>query len=195
MVPTADGRCGCDWCRGSDWPKIAAASVAILESGIDPLHEEAVAELGQAFGLSDEDLGWLLSLFSPRDGIVHLRDCGQFTNGMHRTHALRMAGVERVVVYTGKASGQARSDHWISVEPKRPKQERQLASVTASRGNRRRPSPEHGKQGATGFVRGSSTSRAFRGRKSARRSGSAILRSPRTPTRTCSTLDYAAIIG
>jgi hypothetical protein len=101
VVPSDDRVCGCHWCDG-DWMTIAAASVQILEEGIDPLDQDAVVARAEALGVSDRDLRWLASLFSPTDGIVHLRDCGQFTNGTHRARALRMAGVQHVVVYTGK---------------------------------------------------------------------------------------------
>ena len=76
--------------------------MTIFEEGIDPLDAETVELRGEALGLEGDDLGWLLSLFSPVDGIIVLRDSRQFTNGMHRTHALRMAGVDRCLVYTGR---------------------------------------------------------------------------------------------
>jgi hypothetical protein len=98
VIPSNDRPCGCHWCDG-DWLMIAAASVQILEEGIDPLDPDAVITRGQTHGLGDGDLEWLASLFNPTQAIIHLRNCGQFTNGMHRTHALRMAGVQRIVVY------------------------------------------------------------------------------------------------
>jgi hypothetical protein len=101
IVPAADRPCGCYWCE-ADWALIAACSVTILEEGVDPLDRVAVATRGRELGVAEEDVGWLISLFSPHNAIVVLRDSHQFTNGMHRTHALRMAGVERCVVYTGR---------------------------------------------------------------------------------------------
>ena len=101
-IVAADGKpCGCYWCQW-DWRAIAAASVRIFEEGIDPLDHDAVVERAEQLGLSVDECAWLSSLFNPGAGIIVLRGCGQFTNGMHRTHALRMAGVERCVVYTGR---------------------------------------------------------------------------------------------
>jgi hypothetical protein len=100
-VPSLVRPCGCSWCE-ADWLLIAACSVAILEEGLDPLDHDAVALRAVALGLEGGDLGWLVSLFTPHNAIVVLRDSHQFTNGMHRTHALRMAGVKRCVVYTGR---------------------------------------------------------------------------------------------
>jgi hypothetical protein len=100
-VPSDHGACGCYWCQ-ADWRAIAAASVTIFEEGIDPLDNAAIDERGIALGLGRDECGWLLSLFSPTNAIVVLRESKQFTNGMHRTHALRAAGAERCVVYTGR---------------------------------------------------------------------------------------------
>jgi hypothetical protein len=101
VVPSADRACGCYWCE-SDWQSIAAASVAILDEGIDPLDYEAIESRALALGLDSVARGWLHTLFSPVDAIIVLRGGREFTNGMHRTHALRLAGVGRCVVYTGR---------------------------------------------------------------------------------------------
>ena len=101
VVPNANRPCGCYWCR-PDWRAIAPASVTIFEEGIDPLDLAAIESRARELGLDPECLGWLRSLFSPSEGIVVLSDSHTFTNGMHRTHALRMAGVDRCVIYTGK---------------------------------------------------------------------------------------------
>lgn len=100
-VPSTDRPCGCYWCRW-DWQTIATASVTILEEGVDPLDDAAIESRANDLGLDAESRGLLLTLFSPIQAIIVLRGSQQFTNGMHRTHALRMAGVERCVVYTGK---------------------------------------------------------------------------------------------
>src|SRR6267378_3044942 len=86
-VPSGDRLCGCHWCEGN-WPAIAKAAVTILQEGIDPLDHHAVAARGRELEVAEPDIGWLVSLFSPRDGIIVLRESRQFTNGMHRTHAL-----------------------------------------------------------------------------------------------------------
>ncbi len=101
IVPSPNRPCGCYWCE-ANWKAITLAAVTIFEEGVDPLDGKAVEARGKALGLESEDLWWLLSLFDPVDGIIVPRDSRQFTNGMHRMHAFRMAGVERVVVYTGK---------------------------------------------------------------------------------------------
>lgn len=101
VVPHSSRPCGCYWCD-ANWPTIARVAVEALETGIDPFDDEEIARRAQAAGLSSEDVGWLFTLFNPSQSIMVLRNGGQFTNGMHRTHALRMHGVERCVVYTGK---------------------------------------------------------------------------------------------
>jgi hypothetical protein len=99
VVPSVDQACGCHWCE-ADWPAIANTAVAILEAGIDPLNDAAIHSHSEALGWREN--GWLQSLFNPTQAIIVLRDSQQFTNGRHRTHALRVAGVERCVVYTGR---------------------------------------------------------------------------------------------
>ena len=101
VVPADDRPCGCYWCE-ADWRAIADAAVRIFEEGIDPLDHDAVLTRAEELGLPADERGWLVGLFSPTQAIIELRGCGQFTNGMHRTHALRIAGVERCVVYTGR---------------------------------------------------------------------------------------------
>lgn len=101
VVPAADRPCGCYSCQ-PDWQAIARASVTILEEGIDPLDAAAIESRAQELDLDPECRRWLHDLFSPSQAIIVLRDSRTFTNGMHRTHALRMAGVDRCVIYTGK---------------------------------------------------------------------------------------------
>ena len=101
LVPSVDRPCGCHHCH-ADWQSIAAAAVLIFEEGIDPLDRPAISSRAEVLGLDERHRRWLLDLFSPTQGIIVLRDNEEFTNGMHRTHALRMYGVERCVIYTGK---------------------------------------------------------------------------------------------
>jgi hypothetical protein len=101
VVPSSTRPCGCYWCD-ADWRAIAEAAVTIHEEGIDPLDRNAVEARATELGVSVEDRSWLLTLFNPPEAIVVLRGSGEFTNGMHRTHALRMAGVVWCVVYTGR---------------------------------------------------------------------------------------------
>jgi len=101
VVPSFERPCGCYWCQ-ADWKAIAAASITILGEGIDPLDDAAIERRAEELGLTVDDRGWLLTLFSATNAIIVLRESKQFTNGMHRMHALRLAGVERCVVYTGK---------------------------------------------------------------------------------------------
>ncbi len=76
--------------------------MTIPEEGIDPLDPAAIEARAQELDLDPERRGWLRSLFCPSRAIIVLRDSQTFTNGMHRTHALRMAGVDRCVICTGK---------------------------------------------------------------------------------------------
>jgi hypothetical protein len=76
--------------------------VRLQRPGVDPLDHNGILARATELGLTSDERGWLIGLFSPTQAITVLRDSGQFTNGMHRTHALRMAGVERCVVYTGR---------------------------------------------------------------------------------------------
>jgi hypothetical protein len=101
IVPSGERPCGCYWCKW-DWQAIADAAVAIFEGGVDPLDHEAIWARAEQAGLDAESGLLLLTLFTPTQAIIVLRGSGQFTNGMHRTHALRMAGAERCVVYTGR---------------------------------------------------------------------------------------------
>ena len=101
VLPSPDRPCGCYWCE-PDWKSIAEASVTILEAGVDPLDHAAIDARAREFDLDSESREWLHSLFSPVNGIIVIRDSHVFTNGMHRTHALRMARVIRCVVYTGR---------------------------------------------------------------------------------------------
>lgn len=100
LRPSKHGAC-CLHCE-ADWPRIAGAAVQWLESGRDPLDRTAIERHARRLGLDVDSTRWLLSLFKPWDAIVWLRRGGQFVNGQHRLHALRAAGVERCVVYTGR---------------------------------------------------------------------------------------------
>jgi len=95
-----DGSCGCYWCRAADdWRAIACASVRLLTSGVDPL-ETALDGSEEPRQLTWRDRDLLCSLFAAP--IVKLRGAAEFMDGRHRVHALRMAGAEWCVVYTGR---------------------------------------------------------------------------------------------
>lgn len=106
LRPSKRGAC-CLHCE-ADWPRIAAAAVQWLESGSDPLDYAGIERHAQGLGLDHESIRWLDSLFRPSWAICWLCRSGQLVNGRHRLHALRAAGVERCVVYTGK--GEPRAD-------------------------------------------------------------------------------------
>ena len=53
-----------------------------------------------ALGLAAEEIGWLWSLFGDPITSIRRADRSVFSDGAHRLHALRVAGVERVVVCT-----------------------------------------------------------------------------------------------
>jgi hypothetical protein len=89
--------CGCDFCV-SDWPLIADAAVTALTSGIDPLDLEAIEVQVAADVADDRDRSFVLSLFY--DPIVVAPGDEFFTNGRHRTYAMRRHGVSRAVIYT-----------------------------------------------------------------------------------------------
>lgn len=95
--PRSTRPCGCYHCRGN-WRRIAGASVAVLERGIDPLDGDAVAAFARSFLRAKRDQRWLVSLFW--DPIVVAPGEEAFTNGRHRTHAMRMVGVEFAAIYT-----------------------------------------------------------------------------------------------
>jgi hypothetical protein len=98
-------QCGCDLCV-SNWPLIAAAAVDALMSGIDPLDLEALEAHVAADVADDRDRFWLLSLFF--DPIVVAPGDEFFTNGRHRTYAMRRHGVSRAVIYTAAGEEVAR---------------------------------------------------------------------------------------
>lgn len=78
-----------------DWRLLARAAIEIFESGVDPLDREAIMARTDALGGSAFQSTMLASLF--RSPITVSLDAGSYTDGMHRTAALRAAGVERCV--------------------------------------------------------------------------------------------------
>lgn len=115
VPPLGRRPCGCYYCRGS-WRRIAELSVDILAQGIDPLDGDAIAAASARRLRTKRDQVWLKSLFS--DPIIVAPGEEAFTNGRHRTHAMRIDGVERAVVYTKagerrRRKGTARADGQI----------------------------------------------------------------------------------
>ena len=100
-VPSSspDRACGCYYCA-ADWRGIAGASVALLREGLDPLDRDAILSRAEKLLPHERERGWLMALFGS-EPITVLRGDDTFTSGTHRTHALRMHGVEECVVYTG----------------------------------------------------------------------------------------------
>jgi hypothetical protein len=97
---SAERSCGCKYC-GADWPRIPSASVAILEEEIDLRDRGAIKSRAAALGLEGDEIGWLWSLFGEPITYIRRADQSVFSDGAHRLHALRVAGVERIVVCTG----------------------------------------------------------------------------------------------
>jgi hypothetical protein len=89
--------CGCDHCAG-DWRRIAAASVEVLELGIDPIDRGAIQRHAKRRLRSARDQVWLCSLF--QSPILAAPGDERFTDGRQRTHAMRTAGVRWAVIYT-----------------------------------------------------------------------------------------------
>jgi hypothetical protein len=85
-------------CVRADWRAIAETAVLMLRGGVDPLDGDQVSALCEASGLSASDQRWLASLF--RDPIVVSDESEHYTNGRHRTLAMRIAGVHECVVHT-----------------------------------------------------------------------------------------------
>ncbi len=81
----------------ANWPRIAKAACAILRSGVDPLDRVAVQAEAERLMHSASDLRWLVSLFV--DPIVVSLDAGAYTNGRHRTEAMRRSGVRVCVAH------------------------------------------------------------------------------------------------
>jgi len=97
IAPTAGRPCGCDVCLAADdWPLIARVAVEYLEQGGDPRDHEAIDAAVRRAGLDPgERAGWHVGdLF---DLPIEVDGCGEWVNGRHRTHALRMAGAARTV--------------------------------------------------------------------------------------------------
>lgn len=93
-----------------DWPRIAAAAVTVLRTGVDPLDEDAIDHEALKCGLDANETEWLHSLFSPTTAIAVLGGAPYFHEGRHRTHVMRAQGVKECVVYTGRAEGGGRMD-------------------------------------------------------------------------------------
>jgi hypothetical protein len=88
MQACADGGPPCAVCRAGDWSAVAAAAIAILSAGIDPLDRAAV-ERAAAVWLDGPDVALAVELL--REPIEVHGD--QHNDGRHRTHALKRAGV------------------------------------------------------------------------------------------------------
>jgi hypothetical protein len=99
--------CPCGY-HDADWNAIADATVAALDAGVDPLDHAALAAFAARALSTAEDRVWFDSLFS--DPIVAQPGGDGFTNGRRRTHALRLAGVERCAVDTGAGFREDRAD-------------------------------------------------------------------------------------
>jgi len=98
LVPSDRDAC-CAHCE-ADWPQVADVAVAWLESGGDPLDLAGLDRRARDAQLGADELDALWSLFA--DPITWFRGRDRYVNGRHRVHALRAAGVERCVVYTGR---------------------------------------------------------------------------------------------
>ena len=81
-----------------DWMSIAKVSVEFIAAGGNPLDVYAVNAFARNRLSQENDRFELYRLFT--DEIVCGHDDNGFTNGRHRVHAMRLAGVERYVIYT-----------------------------------------------------------------------------------------------
>lgn len=81
----------------ANWPRIAHVAEQLLGSGIDPLDHGVVRREAKRRIVDSHDRSWLLSLFF--DPIVVSLESQQYTNGRHRVHAMRRAGVRTCVVH------------------------------------------------------------------------------------------------
>jgi hypothetical protein len=83
--------------RDANWAQVAEFAEQLLRSGIDPLNRDAVRRETKRRLADLGDAGWVLSLFF--DPIVVSLESKQYTNGRHRTHAMRLAGVRTCVIH------------------------------------------------------------------------------------------------
>lgn len=97
IVPSRQRPCGCRLCEGN-WRAISAASVTALDRQVDPIDQDAVFAFAKASLPSEREQLWLASLFL--DPILVAPGEKFFTNGRHRTHAMRMTNVVEAVIYT-----------------------------------------------------------------------------------------------
>lgn len=88
----------------ADWKAIAQAAESYLKTGGDPNDSDEACRQARAEGLSEANLRWLADLFS--DPISLSGD--SYGNGRHRTSAMRLQGVEQIVVNTHVAENAAR---------------------------------------------------------------------------------------
>jgi len=82
----------------ADWPTVVDVATSILDDGVDPLDQRAVRRAIEAVRLPALEAGLLASPF--RDAIVAAPGDESFTNGRHRTAAMRDAGVAACVINT-----------------------------------------------------------------------------------------------
>ena len=85
----------CPYHQGCDWRVVADASVKML-ARLDSPGDSDYEVVAREFGLADAELRALMSLF---DDPISLGDDRQgYTNGQHRSCAVRFSGAKRVAV-------------------------------------------------------------------------------------------------
>lgn len=105
---TVDDVSSCWWHQAANWTAIANESIRVVET-VGELEPRAdYRSEARRSGLSDEDLGWLKSLFDEPIIIAG----GGYTDGQHRACALRFSGASRAAVITGYENVAIRRNDW-----------------------------------------------------------------------------------
>lgn len=87
----------CWWHQTADWAIVANESVRVLETVGRLMPEGNYRREARQAGLSDRNRPWLISLFEQPIIVTG----GGYTDGQHRSCALRLSGAPRVAVVTG----------------------------------------------------------------------------------------------
>lgn len=98
----------CWWHQAADWAIVANESVRVVETVGRLMPEGNYRRAARQAGLSDKNRPWLISLFEEPIIVTG----GGYTDGQHRSCALRLSGAPRVAAVTGYENVAIRTNDW-----------------------------------------------------------------------------------
>ena len=105
---SAEDIAACWWHQAADWAIVANESVRVVETVGRLMPEGNYRREARQAGLSDRNRPWLISLFEQPIIVTG----GGYTDGQHRSCALRLSGAARVAVVTGYDNVVTRINDW-----------------------------------------------------------------------------------